>query len=145
MKWLALDPTVDPRELWELGARLHGHRGPFLAVGIRMGLLALRLLRSSGFTGIRAEAETGGKPPVSCLVDGLQIATGCTAGKGNLAVREGGRPAARFVSGDHAVRIALRDEVARALLDGGATEDQVEWILSAPVEELFTWESPPLS
>ena len=71
MEWLKIDPNIDPRELWDLGVRLHGHRGPFLACGIRMGLLALRLLGSSGYSGIEAVAETGSTPPVSCLVDGL--------------------------------------------------------------------------
>jgi len=113
MEWLTIEPQTDPRELFEFGVRLHGHRGPFLAAGVRMGLLALRLLGSRGFTGITAEAETGTKPPVSCLVDGLQASTGY---------------------------ISLREEVAQALIDGGACEAMVEWVLTAPEEELFTWE-----
>ena len=140
MEWLKIDPNVDPRDLWELGIRLHGHRGPFLACGIRMGLLALRLLGSSGYSGIEAVAETGSTPPVSCLVDGLQIGCGCTTGKGNLKVVEGGRPAATFSAGERKIRIALREEVARRILDGGAGEDLVDWVFSLPEEELFTWE-----
>jgi len=140
MEWLTIKPQTDPRELFEFGVRLHGHRGPFLAVGVRMGLLALRLLGSRGFTGITAEAETGTIPPVSCLVDGLQASTGCTVGKGNLRVRDGGRPAARFKDGEKEVYISLREEVAQALIDGGACEAMVEWVLTAPEEELFTWE-----
>jgi len=140
MEWLKIDPNVDPRDLRELGIRLHGHRGPFLACGIRMGLLALRLLGSSGYSGIEAVAETGSTPPVSCLVDGLQIGCGCTTGKGNLKVVEGGRPAATFSAGERKIRIALREEVARRILDGGAGEDQVDWVFSLPEEELFSWE-----
>ncbi|MGC9529081.1 MAG: FmdE family protein [Candidatus Bipolaricaulaceae bacterium] len=145
MRWLSIDPGADPRELLELGVRLHGHRGPLLACGVRMGLLALRLLGCSGFHGIQAEVETGTTPPISCLVDGLQVATGCTAGKGNLMVVEGGRPVARLSGGGRAVCIALRDEVIAALMAGGAGEDQVEWTLTAPEEELFTWDSLPSS
>lgn len=143
MEWLKIDPGIDPWELWELGVRLHGHRGPFLACGIRMGLLALRLLDSSGYSGIEAVAETGSLPPVSCLVDGVQASTGCTVGKGNLMVVEGGRPAARFSAGGRSVRIALREEVTREILANGAGEEQVEWVLSASEEELFTWEPSP--
>lgn len=145
MEWLKIDPGTDPRKLFELGVRLHGHRGPFLACGIRMGLLALRLLESTGFDGIEAVAETGDVPPVSCLADGLQVSTGCTAGKGNLKVVEGGRPAARFFTGTRSVRIALRAEVAKAILDGGAGEGLVDWALAAPEEELFRWEELPSS
>jgi len=142
VEWLKIDPGMDPRELWELGVRLHGHRGPFLACGIRMGLLALRLLGSTGYSGIEAVAETGATPPVSCLVDGLQISTGCTAGKGNLQVVEGGRPAARFSAGEKSVRISLRDEVTQEILAGGAGEELVERVFSAREEELFEWTGP---
>lgn len=142
MEWLKIDPGLDPRALWEPGVRLHGHRGPFLACGIRMGLLALRLLGSSGYSGIEAVAETGSTPPVSCLVDGLQISTGCTMGKGNLRVVDGGRPAARFTAGKKSVKIALRDKVTREILAGGAGEELVERVFSAQEEELFTWTGP---
>lgn len=140
MDWLGIDPQADPRELWELGVRLHGHRGPFLACGIRMGLLALRLLNCRGYADLEAVAETGSVPPVSCMVDGLQVSTGCTPGKGNLVVEEGGRPAAVFSSGDRSIRIAIKEEVAKAILDGGAGEDKVEWVFSLPEEELFEWQ-----
>lgn len=143
MEWLKIDAGIEPRELWELGVRLHGHRGPFLACGIRMGLLALRLLDSAGYSGIEAVAETSSTPPVSCLVDGLQVSTGCTVGKGNLMVVEGGRPAARFSAGGRTVRIALREEVAEEILANGAGEEQVEWVFTASEEELFTWEPSP--
>lgn len=145
MEWLRIDPDTEPRDLWDLGVRLHGHRGPFLACGIRMGLLALKLLGLGGYSGLETVAETGNTPPVSCLVDGLQIGCGCTTGKGNLKVVEGGRPAATFSAGERKVRIVLREEVARRLLDGGAGEDQVDWVLSAPEEELFSWEQMQLS
>ena len=108
-----------------------------------MGLLALRLLDSAGYSGIEAVAETGSTPPVSCLVDGLQVSTGCTVGKGNLMVVEGGRPAARFSAGGRTVRIALREEVAEEILANGAGEEQVEWVFTASEEELFTWEPSP--
>jgi formylmethanofuran dehydrogenase subunit E len=105
-----------------------------------MGLLALRLFGTGGYFGIEAVAETGSTPPVSCMVDGLQVGCGCTTGKGNLRVVEDGRPAVTFSAHGRKLRIALREEVARRILDGGAREDQVDWVLSAPEEELFRWE-----
>lgn len=87
-------------------------------------------------------AETGSSPPVSCLVDGLQVSTGCTVG--NLKVVKGGRPAARSsAAGGRSVWISLRDEVVQEMLANGAGEEQVEWVLSATEEELFTWEASP--
>jgi len=50
--------TIDPaavrlEELVERGIRFHGHLGPFLVLGLRMGLLALRELSSSGHLDLR--------------------------------------------------------------------------------------------
>ncbi len=139
MTWEKIEPNTDPAELLPLGVRLHGHKGPFLALGIRMGLLALRILGSAGFTGIIAEAYTGTEPPISCLVDGLQIATGCTAGKGNLTVLPGGKPEAAFCANGRTLRLALREEWLKRLLASGAEEFLTDDVLTAPEEELFTW------
>ncbi len=85
MKRLSIDPkTADIDEIVERAVLLHGHVGPFLVVGIRMGLLALELLEHPGYFGLSAESEAGSTPPVSCLNDGVQIGSGCTTGKGNL-------------------------------------------------------------
>jgi formylmethanofuran dehydrogenase subunit E len=139
MDWEKIDPGIDPAELLPLGVRLHGHKGPFLALGLRMGLLALRLLGSPGFTGITAEAHTGTEPPISCLVDGIQIATGCTPGKGNLRVLPGGRPEAVFIANGRTLRVALREEWLGKVLASGAAEGLTDEVLTAIEEELFVW------
>ncbi|MDD5453497.1 MAG: formylmethanofuran dehydrogenase subunit E family protein [Candidatus Bipolaricaulis sp.] len=139
MNWERIDANADPTELLHLGVRLHGHKGPLLALGIRMGLLALRTLGSSGFTGIFAEAHTGTEPPISCLVDGIQIATGCTAGKGNLRVLPGGRAEAVFSQDGRTLRVALQEEWQKRILASGAAESLTDEVLAAPEAELFTW------
>lgn len=139
MSFLAIDPATDVRELFAFGVRLHGHPGPFLALGIRMGLLALRLLGSPGYRGITAEVETGKKPPLSCLVDGVQVATGCTAGKGNLVIKDLGRAAATFRVGERGARIEVRPEWLSRIQSEGAADHLAEAVLAASPEELFTW------
>ncbi len=139
MSFLAIDPHTDVRELFALGVRFHGHPGPFLALGIRMGLLALRLLESPGHRGITAEVEAGTKPPISCLVDGIQVSTGCTAGKGNLVLRPLGRAAATFSANGKRLRIEVRPEWMARIQAEGAAERLAEEVLSAPEAELFTW------
>lgn len=139
MSWERIEPDVDPSILMPLAVRLHGHRGPFLAIGLRMGLLALRVLGSSGFTRIAAEAYTGTEPPISCLVDGIQVATGCTAGKGNLKVLPGGRAEAVFSQGGRTLRVALREEWLKRIIASGAAESLTDEALTAPEAELFTW------
>ena len=69
-----------------LAGVFHGHLGPWLALGMKMGRHALELLRHEGYFGLRVTAEVPDAPPPSCLVDGLQISTGCTYGKRNIEI-----------------------------------------------------------
>ena len=139
MSFQEIDPKTDPKELFLLGTRFHGHPGPFLALGIRMGLLALSLLGSRGHQGIVAEAETGTEPPLSCMVDGIQISTGCTTGKGNLSVKPLGRAAAVFSANGKRVRIEVKPEWLSLLEKLGAPDNLAEEVLRAQAEELFVW------
>lgn len=128
---------IDRDALIARAVEFHGHVGPYLICGVKMGLLALRLLGSRA--GLTATAETGVTPPISCLVDGLQVATGCTLGKGNIAVLGGGHPRALFRTKDQSVAIELRPEWPEkfAQMDGEAAAQMVQRI---PEAELFTWQ-----
>ena len=124
----------------ERGVHLHGHLGPFLVAGIRMGLLALELLNSPGYFGIRVISETGNETPLSCLTDGVQIGSGCTTGKGNLRVNDAGQPRVHFETADgRKVVLTLRPEALENFRSG-------ELLLASqrtamrPLEVLFTWE-----
>lgn len=140
MKLREIDPTdVNLKALVARAVEFHGHLGPYLVSGLRMGLLALRLLDSQGYTGLKVTAETGVTPPVSCLADGLQVATGCTLGKGNIALLGGNHPRAIFRSGDLVLEVELRPEWSQrfAEMEGEAAAERV---LEASEEELFTWQ-----
>ena len=139
MKMREIDVAeVDLNELVSRAVEFHGHLGPYLICGVKMGLLALRLVSSRGYTGLTVTAETGVTPPVSCLVDGLQVATGCTLGKGNIAVLGGGHPRAIFRTQDQNVVIELQPKWPEkfAQMDGEAA---AKTVLRASDEELFTW------
>ena len=140
MDHLHIDPkTVDLGELVEHGTRLHGHLGPFLVTGIRLGLLALDILESPGYFGIHAESEAGSITPLSCLNDGVQIGSGCTAGKGNLTVVDGGMPRVRFRSDEgKGVEITVRPE-AVSTFRAMEIREASEWTQTQPLEALFTW------
>jgi formylmethanofuran dehydrogenase subunit E len=64
--------------------RFHGHLGPYLILGIRAGELALVKLRCKKYFGLEVKVSGANKKPKSCLVDGLQLSTGTTYGKGNI-------------------------------------------------------------
>ena len=76
--------TADPPWL-AYAARFHGHLGPWGIAGVRAGMAGRRAVEADGYFDIRVVAEgPWGKPPRSCFLDGLQVATGATLGKRNL-------------------------------------------------------------
>lgn len=90
----------------------HGHGGPFMVIGLRMGLLALEELNARGWFGIGCVAELNWAPPDSCILDGIQISTGCTMGKRNIRVEERSDVvSAAFTQGGHSVGIEVRKEI----------------------------------
>jgi formylmethanofuran dehydrogenase subunit E len=106
---------------YDKGADFHGHGGPFLVVGLRMGYTALRLLDAHGWFDLQCKPRLKWAPPDSCILDGIQISTGCTTGKHNLDVEEGTGVSCLFTKGEKRLRIHLKHEVysdIRAELNG---------------------------
>lgn len=64
--------------------RFHGHLGPYLVLGLKAGELALKKLSSNKYFGLEVMVWGAQEKPKSCLIDGLQLATGATYGKGNI-------------------------------------------------------------
>jgi len=66
-------------------AQFHGHLGPWAAAGTRMGMAGVREVGAHGYFDVEVTCEGPFvKPPKSCFLDGLQVATGATLGKRNL-------------------------------------------------------------
>ncbi|MCX6651554.1 MAG: formylmethanofuran dehydrogenase subunit E family protein [Methanomassiliicoccales archaeon] len=93
--------TSLPEDLRRL-ADFHGHLGPYVLLGYRMGLMAKSYFPGKFF----ATVFTGTETPVSCLIDGVQFSSSCTMGKGNLGIKEGGRPVVRFYDGMRSMEIS---------------------------------------
>ena len=67
----------------------HGHLGPYLVLGLLMGEYALKKLKARPHFGLEVKVWGAKNKPQSCLIDGLQISTGCTYGKGNIVKYNG--------------------------------------------------------
>ena len=66
-------------------AQFHGHLGPWATAGTRLGMAGLREVGAKGYFDVEVICEGPFlKPPKSCFLDGLQVATGATLGKRNL-------------------------------------------------------------
>ncbi len=77
---------AETREEWiTLGARIHGAFGPFIPVGIRIGLDAAAKLRADP-RGLTVIYYNGTKPPCPCVADGVMIATQASSGQGTLQI-----------------------------------------------------------
>ncbi|KYK35626.1 MAG: formylmethanofuran dehydrogenase subunit E family protein [Theionarchaea archaeon] len=88
----------------------HGHLGPYLVLGLRMGLLAKNTLNGDPFT-LKAEIHTQKTPPWSCILDGIQFSSGCTLGKGNIQVQEDNDIYGIFYKDSQTVKIEIKKEI----------------------------------
>ena len=66
--------------------RFHGHDGPFLALGFKLGRFLIRELKPCGIMGLRIRVKTKTQKPYTCLIDGLQCVARTTMGKGNIMI-----------------------------------------------------------
>jgi formylmethanofuran dehydrogenase subunit E len=125
----------------------HGHLGPYVVIGYRMGKLALDELQSEGHFGISAEVHSPLKTPSSCLIDGVQIGSGCTLGKRNIKVYEGVEPAwAVFESSNgEKVTIRLRPQIpalVQELVNHKGVEAAGQAFFEMCTDSLFTTDWP---
>jgi formylmethanofuran dehydrogenase subunit E len=73
-------------ELYKVGLALHGHKCPAMPLGLRAGLAAMEALGVSHASDgqLTALVEIDKNHCSTCFADGVQVATGCTFGKGNI-------------------------------------------------------------
>ena len=81
---------------------LHRHLGIYSLIGAKMGVRAREILRAP-FDALKVVSHAGNKPPLSCMNDGLQVATGASLGRGTIKIEsENPRPAATLSTGTKA-------------------------------------------
>jgi formylmethanofuran dehydrogenase subunit E len=115
-----------------------------LILGLRMGVIAWSMLKAQNHKDLAAIMLVDPEPPVSCAVDGVQVASGCTLGKGTIRVSGStDRVAGEFHAGSRICTITVKPKVLKELLDvvKKANEKEIlemaETLLSRPDEKLF--------
>lgn len=126
---------------------IHGGAGPWAVVGYRIGERALHDLglKRHDF-GLRVVHRSPAEVQYTCVADGLQAATGVSAGKLNLRLEEAPADRMRTVVTDRAghrtLTFTVRPELARSILD--VPMDRLaaegERIARLPDDALFTVE-----
>ena len=97
----------------EWAFEFHGHRCPFMPIGYRMGKLAMEHfgVEREKDHGFFAFPEIGKGHPQTCMVDGVQVATGATYGKVLIEKTFYGKLAVTFYHPKKgAVRYSLKPE-----------------------------------
>ena len=131
---------VDRRLTLDEAAALHGHRGPWLVLGYRAGLLAVRELCPEGELEMECLARLPQRRPFTCALDGIQASSRCTLGKGNIRSVPSDSVEFEFRSASGSLLVRVRPEVVGRLLEMGAEgrlRDAADWIESADPSELF--------
>lgn len=95
-------------DLLILSAGLHGHYCPGLSLGVLGATYAINKIRefTEGFENLLAIAEVN-----SCLVDAVQLITGCTIGNNSLIYRDIGKIAFSLVNRNgKGVRLSIKSD-----------------------------------
>ena len=115
--------------------KLHGHLGPFLVIGVRIGSLAKRILNTSTKESneLRVTAKLPFLTPFSCILDGIQATTQCTVGNQKLKVEN---MQAQIImhfeqqDSDKALKIRVNPEIVGELktkYSKGASNEELAW------------------
>ena len=125
--------------------KLHGHLGPFLVIGVRMGMIARKALcvADDQCASLRANVKVPLFPPFSCLLDGIQASTSCTVGNQRLTIENGEEICVNFTkqNGDKTVKITLNprlaEELKKKLSEDALTEEFALKIARLPENQIF--------
>lgn len=150
---------MEQQELLELGLAFHGHKCPAMPMGLRASLAAMEALgvERTGDSALVALVDLDENHCATCFADGVQVATGCTFGKGNIRKLHYGKWGLTLIDKKRgkAVRVAplaaameankqtefmaLRKQgVPPTQIDPSISEPLVERVMSAPLENLLS-------
>ncbi len=126
-----------PEELAAL-QRFHGHLGIYVTLGLRMGAIGKRTF--GHWKGLRATVRTVPRPPMMCVVDGVQVGSACTMGKGNIVVEPATQPGVTFEKDGRRLTISLRPGIFPTIESEMSHEREIERSLhyfQVPEEDIF--------
>jgi len=135
--------TEDFAVLLDKARDFHGHLGPFLVLGLRAGLRGLRELQTRKESlDVSAKVRLTYSLPYSCILDGVQVATGCTIGNRRLTYENSPNPMILFQNRTgRAVAISIVqetiDELMRQLAKDAPEEEAAYKAAAMTEEELF--------
>lgn len=115
-------------DLIKRATAFHGHLGPFLIIGLRIGLLAREKLKPKEIHSIKAIVKTKLRTPYSCIIDGIQVSSLCTLGKNNISVLESDISEAIFETEIDKIKIRVKKEIINKIISLKLKRDSPEMI-----------------
>lgn len=149
MKTLESKISEELTSLIKKAADFHGHLGPFLVIGVRMGSLAKRILNLNAEESnkLRVTARLPLLTPFSCILDGIQATTQCTVGNQKLRIENSQAKVIVYFEQqnlDKGLRIYVNPKIIKELKDryseGASNEELAREIAFTPESQLFTIE-----
>jgi formylmethanofuran dehydrogenase subunit E len=164
---------MNTQALLEKGLWFHGHKCPAMPMGLRLSLAAMEALgveQRAGAGELVALVELDSDHCATCFADGVQVATGCTFGKGNIQKLGYGKWGLTLIDRkqNKAVRVAPRAEVMAetkktefiaqrkagippTMIPDEISQPLVERVMNMPGEQLYkisevfdyTWKAAP--
>ena len=129
-----------PRSLnYSETVRFHGHDGPFLALGYRLGRFLVKTLRPQGIMDLRVTVTARMHKPLTCVLDGLQCSTLATLGKGNLITKKarGRQIHVRVAKGTRILRFRMSPKAWDICTTAVHLERAARKILRTPINQLW--------
>jgi formylmethanofuran dehydrogenase subunit E len=154
-----MEKIMDQNELLRRGLWFHGHKCPAMPMGLRASIAAMQALgvERTGDGSLVALVEIDENHCATCFADGVQVATGCTFGKGNIKKLHYGKWGLTLIDRkkNKAVRVTPRAEAMQrnkesqfmalrkagtspTQIDPSISEPMVAGVMNAPLEEILT-------
>jgi formylmethanofuran dehydrogenase subunit E len=139
-----MDETPNDRNILEDALAFHGHNCWASTMGVRMGLAALRALgvERSGAKSLHAIVEIGDHHGAMCFGDGVQFATGCTFGKGNIEKTDKGKLGLTLVdkAGNRSVRASYKPTLQPRIKDSAFMRKRAAGVPPTQIPQEEQWE-----
>jgi formylmethanofuran dehydrogenase subunit E len=139
-----MSDTAHDREILQNALAVHGHSWWASTMGVRMGLAAMRALGAarSGAKSLHAIVEIGDHHGAMCFGDGVQFATGCTFGKGNMEKSGKGKLGLTLIdkSAHKAVRVAYKPTLQKQIKESSFMRKRAAGVPPTEIPEEEQWE-----
>lgn len=137
---------TDLKRLIEKAADFHGHLGPFLVIGVRMGQLAKANLNpnAKGNKVLKVTVKIPFFTPFSCVLDGIQITTNCTVGNQKLEIENSQKEITavfKLQNSKRPLKVLVNQKIVQELTKNivqGISNEELAWkIATMPKNQLL--------